>query len=52
MPLSSSDLSGYDWGNLRMVQSDCDDLHNYSQLTGAFEALNCTAWGWSDTSDS
>jgi hypothetical protein len=38
-------LSDYDWGNLRTVQSDCDDWYNYAQLTGTFAALNCTAWG-------
>lgn len=38
-------LSDYDWGNLRIVQSDCDDWYNYPQLTGAFASLNCTAWG-------
>jgi hypothetical protein len=38
-------LSDYDWGNLRYVQSDCDDWYNYPDLGNNFVSLNCTTWG-------
>ena len=41
-PSSEAD---YDWGNPRVVWSDCDDWLNYPNLTGARRKVHCREWG-------
>src|SRR3989344_5011622 len=43
-PNSTSD---YDWGNPRVVTSNCEDWANYPGLTGATQQFGCERWGCS-----
>jgi len=43
-----SSQSDYDWGNPRVVASDCDDWFNYPHLTGARRQAQCREWGSGD----
>ncbi|MFA6603194.1 MAG: dockerin type I domain-containing protein [Candidatus Shapirobacteria bacterium] len=36
---------GYDWGNPRYMNTNCNDWVNYPNLTGKVENINCTEWG-------
>jgi hypothetical protein len=38
----------YDWGNRRMVQSNCDDWYNYPDFTFESRSVNCAEWGNGD----
>lgn len=38
----------YEWGNPRVVASDCDDWFNYPHLTGARRPVQCQEWGGGD----
>jgi hypothetical protein len=38
----------YDWGNPRMVWSDCDDWLNYPYMAGERRQVNCEEWGNGD----
>jgi len=44
-PNSESD---YDWGNMRLVNSHCDDWYQFPNLTGAFKQVNANDWGNGD----
>lgn len=44
-PNSESD---YDWGNMRIVNSRCDDWYQFPNLTGAFKQVNANDWGNGD----
>ncbi len=44
-PNSSQD---YDWGNPRVVSSDCEDWLDYPDLTGQRKPVNCAEWGGGD----
>ena len=35
----------YNYGSYNEVPSNCEDWHNYPDLTGTTERINCTAWG-------
>ena len=43
-----SSTRDYDWGNPRVVWSDCDDWLNYPSLTGAGRQIQCREWGGGD----
>ncbi|MBN2001853.1 MAG: hypothetical protein JXA21_00745 [Anaerolineae bacterium] len=38
----------YDWGNPRVVSSDCEDWLNYPDLTGQRQPVTCVEWGNGD----
>lgn len=38
----------YDWGNLRVVHSNCDDWFFYPNLSGNTRQVNCAEWGYGD----
>ena len=38
----------YDWKNLRLVPSRCDDWYNFPNFTGATRQVNCEEWGNGD----
>jgi hypothetical protein len=44
-PNSAAD---YDWGNPRVVWSDCDDWYHYPDLQGARRRVHCQEWGGGD----
>jgi hypothetical protein len=35
----------YDWGNLRFVDSRCDDWYNFPNFKGVVKKVNCAEWG-------
>lgn len=43
-----SSATDYDWGNPRVVWSDCDDWYKYPNLTGARRRVQCREWGSGD----
>jgi hypothetical protein len=44
-PNSDSD---YDWGNMRLVDSYCDDWYNFPNFTGVTRKVNASEWGNGD----
>lgn len=43
-----SSQSDYDWGNPRIVPSDCDDWYSYPRLPGHYRDVQCREWGAGD----
>ena len=42
-------LKDYDWGNPRMVRSNCDDWYAFPRVTGdRWHEVNCAEWGNGD----
>ena len=38
----------YDWGNTRLVMSNCDDWYNFPNFKGITREVNCEEWGNGD----
>ena len=43
-----SSTTDYNWGNQRIVWSDCDDWYSYPDLTGKRRRVHCREWGSGD----
>jgi hypothetical protein len=43
-----SSTRDYEWGNPRIVLSDCDDWYNYPDLSGTRRPVQCREWGGGD----
>ena len=38
----------YDWGNSRVVTSNCDDWYNFPDFKGITREVDCSEWGNGD----
>jgi hypothetical protein len=48
MHFAPNSESDYDWGNMRLVPSRCDDWLNFPNLQNVARPVNCAEWGNGD----